>query len=127
MSHQQVTSEKITVSRRDINRFEETDKQRYPKDLDIGRIVIDEIPEEKEEVMKPDAVKRDEIQRSRREDVDTRYEVSKKQVKEDVVKVGRLDITDYEKTPRESQQVDERITTHTEGLGRDRKVSNLHI
>ena len=100
--------------------MEETEKPRYPKDLDIGRIVIEEIPEEKEEVTKPDVVKRDEI-RTRREDIDTHYEIEEvptKQVKEDVVKVGRLDITDYEKAPRE-----ERITTYTERLGKDRKVN----
>jgi hypothetical protein len=120
VSHQHVTSEEITVSRRDLNRMEETDKPRYPKDLDIGRIVIDEISEEKGDMMKPDVVKRDEIQRSRRDDIDTRYEVSKKQVKQDLVKVGRLDIMDYEKTSRGSDQ--EKTTTHTETLGKDRKV-----
>jgi hypothetical protein len=37
-----------------------------------------------------------------------------------LVKVGRLDIMDYEKTSRGSDQ--EKTTTHTETLGKDRKV-----
>jgi hypothetical protein len=121
---QQATTEKITIGRRDITRMEETEKPRYPKDLDIGRIVIEEIPEEMEEVTKPNVVKRDEV-KLRREDTETRYGVEKehrKQVQE-MVNVGRQDITDYEKTPRELEHVEERTTTYTERLGKDRKVN----
>jgi hypothetical protein len=102
--------------------MEETVKPRYPKDLDIGRIVIAEIPEEKE-VTKRNVVKRDEV-KPRREDMETRYEVEKnarKQVQEDVVNVGRLDITDYEKTARQSEV--EARSTYTERLGKYQKVA----
>jgi hypothetical protein len=61
----------------------------------------------------------------RREDTETRYGVEKvhrKQVQE-MVNVGRQDITDYEKTPRELEHVEERTTTYTERLGKDRKVN----
>ncbi len=54
-SDQKVTSEKITISRRDVTHIEETEKPtRYPKDFDIGRIVIEETPEENKELTKRD-------------------------------------------------------------------------
>ena len=110
ISQQKVTSEKISVSRKDITRLEETEKPRYPKDLDIGRIVIEEIPEEKEEVAKHDIVHKDEV-KPRRRDMETCYEVKtvpKKKVKEDTIKIGRLDINDYHTTSLESEHVQER-------------------
>ena len=103
--------------------MEGTEKPKYPKDLDIGRIVIEEMPEGKEEVTKRDVVKRDEV-KPRREDMETCYEVEKiprKQVQEDMVKVGRLDVTDYEETPREVER-EERTTTYTQRLEKGRKV-----
>ena len=120
---QQVTSEKITVSRKDITRMEETEKQRYPKDLDIGRIVIEEVPEDKDEVTERDFHRKDEVKR-RHEDMETRYQVErgpKPQIKEDIIKVGKLDVRDYEKTPREFERVEE-STTYTERMQKDRKV-----
>ncbi len=105
--------------------MEETEKPRYPKDIHVGRIVIEEVPEEKEEVTKREVVKRDEV-KPKRDDMETRYEVQKvprKQVQDDVVKVGRLDITDYEKTAREPERVEERTTTFTRKLEKDRKVT----
>ena len=62
----------------------------------------------------------------KRDDMETRYEVQKaprKQVQEEVVKVGRLDITDYEKTRREPERVQERTTTFTRKFEKDRKVT----
>ncbi len=62
----------------------------------------------------------------KRDDMETRYEVQKvprKQVQEEVVKVGRLDITDYEKTYREPERVEERTTTFTRKFEKDRKVT----
>jgi hypothetical protein len=105
--------------------MEETEKPRYPKDIDVGRIVIEELPEEKEQLTKRDVVKRDEV-KPKRDDMETRYEVQKvprKQVQEEVVKVGRLDITDYEKTYREPERVEERTTTFTRKFEKDRKVT----
>ena len=49
--------------------------------------------------------------------METRYKIRRVptlQVKEEVVKVGRLDITDYEKTLKESEQADKRVTYGTE-------------
>ena len=106
--------------------MEETEKPRYPKDIDVGRIVIEELPEEKDQLTKRDIVKRDEV-KPKRDDMETRYEVQKvprKQIQlEEVVKVGRLDITDYEKTQREPERVEERTTTFTRNFEKDRKVT----
>ena len=93
--------------------MEETEKPRYPKDLNVGRILIEEIPEEKNDVEKHLIVKRDEV-KPRRGDTEPGYNVDtvrRKQVQQGLVRVGRLDITDYEKTPRESTQIEERTTT----------------
>ena len=49
--------------------------------------------------------------------METRYKIRRVptlQVKEEVVNVGRLDITDYEKTLTESEQADKRVTYGTE-------------
>ena len=99
--------------------MEETEKPRYAKDLEIGRIVIEETPEEKEEILKHAVVKRDQV-KPRRENMKTPYEAEKfpeEQVKKEVIKVGKLDVTDYEKTQKDSE------TTYIERLRKDQKVS----
>ena len=123
VSQQQVTAEKITVSKTDICQMEETEKPRYPKHLDVGRIVIEETPEEKVEVTRRDVLKRDEV-KPRHKDTEVRYEVERrpKQQKEDVVKVGRLDVTDYHKETMQLEPTKEK-TTYTETLRKERKVS----
>ena len=106
ISQKRVTSEKITVSGGNIPRMEETEEPRYPKALDIGRIVIDEMPEEKQPVQKPDIRKRDKVKETR-VDMEPCDSVKQRQaplLKQEVAKVGRLNITEYEKTPRESDR-----------------------
>ena len=104
MSEGRVKSEKITVSGGDIPRTEETEKPTYPKAIDIGRIVIDEIPEEKQPLQKRDIPKRDRVKEGRLdiEPCDKFDGRPKMHVKEDAVTVGRLNITDQEITQRES-------------------------
>ena len=114
------------VSRTDITRMEETEKPKHPKHLDVGRICIEETPEEKQEVIKRDVLKRDEV-RPRYKDTEARYEVErrpKSQGKEDVVEVGRLDVTDYQKKTMEFEPEKEK-TTYTERLGKKPKVCLL--
>ena len=97
--------------------MEEIQKPRYPKHVDVGRIVIEEIPEEKEEVIKRDDFKRDEVKPRDEKDTKTLYRVgkdAKQHVKEDVIEVGKLDVTDYEKTQKEPQRVRERTTLEKE-------------
>jgi len=114
-----VTSEKITVSDTDRPLLEETEKPRYPKHLDVGRIVIEEVPEDKKEVTERDGFKRDEVKPRDDKEIKKLHPVRKDlkpHVKQDVIEVGRLDITDYEKT----QEQPERIT-----FGKHRKVNKL--
>ena len=111
------------MNRTDITRTEETEKPRYPKHLDVGRIVIDETPEEKEEVIKRDVPKRDEV-KPKYKHTETRYGVERRPVrkeKDDIVEVGRLDVTDYQKKTMEFEPEKEK-TTHTERLGKKPKV-----
>ena len=104
--------------------MEETEKPRYPKHLDVGRIVIEETPEEKEEVTRHEVFKIDEV-KPRHKDTEVRYEVERrpKQQKEDVVKVGRLDVTDYHKETMEFEPTKEK-TTFIETIQKQRKVSH---
>ena len=86
--------------------------------------MIEEIPEEKEEVTKRDVIKKDEV-KQRREDMETRYQVErgpKRQVKEEIIKVGKFDVRDYEKTPMVCERVEERTTTYTDRMQKDREV-----
>lgn len=114
-SQKHINSEKITVSRRDMTRMEKTEKPRYPRDLDIGRILIEEISDQKEEVTQGDVFKRDEV-KPRSEKMETSYEIErrpKSQLKEETIKVGKLDVTDYDRTSRVSDRLEERMTTST--------------
>lgn len=103
--------------------MEETERPRYPKDLHVGRIVIEEIPEEREKVASHDILKKDEVKPKHE---DKPYEVEKvprAQVKEEVIKVGRLDITDYEKMQKGSERLEQRKTYFTERTSKDQKVA----
>ena len=66
--------------------------------------MIDEVSEEKQPLIKREMPKRDKV-KEKRVDMETCDKVEglpAPQVKEDVVRVGRLDITDHAKTRRES-------------------------
>ena len=78
ITRKQVTTETITVGRREIGRLEETEKPRYPKDLDVGRIVIEEIPEEKEKVPKREVLKKEQIRPKSIEVTATQYEIEER-------------------------------------------------
>ncbi len=119
ISREKITTEKVTVSRRDVKSPEEPKTPTYRKDLDIGRIVIEEIPEEKEEIPESDFVQKQPV-RGKRTDVtvsqrDVR-ERPKKYVKEDVVKVGKLDTTDLDRVTDESWRVEERAKKQRETI-----------
>ena len=173
ISQQLVTTETITVGRRDIGRLKETEKPRYPKDLDVGRIVIEEIPEEKEKVPKREAPKKEQIRPKSIEVTARQYEieeraktypeqrevgrlvieelpekidkrpqkypmrpkstevtVTREQVsdasrpyeKEDIIKVGRLDIRELEKTEVEPRRIQERPLREEEKVEHLQKV-----
>ena len=118
VSQRQVTTEKVTVTRTDGSRTDEIERRRHPKDYDVGRIVIEEIPEEKEE--KPQVSRKIYEEKPRTTEVtvtmDDVKDVSKTYEKEDVVKVGRLDVHGLERTPEESRRPEERSLTKTERI-----------
>ena len=123
----EVSSEKITVTRLDTTRTEETEKHEYPRELDIGRIIIEEIPDEKEEIPdeKEEIQKRKEIVKPGSTEMTVMREVkevSRDRVTGDVVKVGKLDTTDTGKTPVESTRLEERVTSYKERVDGARKV-----
>ena len=108
--------------------MEETEKPRYPKHLDVGRIVIEETPEEKREVIKRDLLKREEVKPTRK-DTEVCYEVErrpKQPGREDVAKVGRLHVQEYHEQPMEFERLKEK-TTNIERMGKDRKVSLITL
>ena len=112
-TQKQVKSEKITVTREDVSRSEEIEKPRYPKAIDVGRIVIDEIPDEKQPSIKSEIPKRDKVMETR-VDIEIRDKDKRGpalQVKEGLVKVGRLNIAYYENAPKESDspKIDQKV------------------
>ena len=130
ITRQQLTMETITVGRGDVTRLEETERPKYPKDLDVGRIVIEEIPEEKEEIPKREVPKKEQIRPKSIEVTATNHEVEehpKTYVTEDVIKVGKLDVTHLEKEMVEAKTVQERIKTYKDRVDGARKVNNLSI
>lgn len=123
VSREHVTTEKVTVSRRDTTHSEQIAKPGHPKELDVGRIVIEEIPEEKEDIPKRKVTRKQEVKpRSTVVKRPDRPEVPKTQVKEDVVKVGKLDVDEFKETPLERRRVEERVATYKERVEGARKV-----
>ena len=123
---QQVTTEKISVSRRDITRMEGTEKPVYPKDLDIGRIVIEETPEDKDEIIKRGDFEKEHVRPKSTEVTVTKHEVEehpKTYVTEDVIKVGKLDVTHLEKEIVEAKTVKERTKAYRDRVDGARKVN----
>ena len=88
-------------------------------------MIEEKIPEEKGPLGKYDALKPDEVKETP-EDIEKHYKTERgptRQMKEDVVKDTKLNITDYEIAPKESEQVEERVTTsHTEKPEKYQKV-----
>ena len=118
-------SEKLIVHEGDIPHTDEPVKPRYPKNLDVGRIVFEEAPEEKEPMTKHDVQKRDEVKETH-DDMETSYKVERgltTQVKQDVVGVGWLNVIDYGGTPKQSERVEEMVkASYTEKPRKFQKV-----
>ncbi len=112
-----VSSDKITITKYDIAKHEETERRKHPKDVDIGRIVIEEIPGEKE--LGPT--------KDQGQPRDTQVAITRKEVKdipkarEETIKVGKLDLRDVEKEVVESEKTQGSLITHTERVDHSRK------
>lgn len=127
-SQRQLTTEKFTVTRTDGTRTEEIQRPTHPKDHDVGRIVINKIPEEKEE--EPQVYRRYEGKPKTTEVTVTRADVKdvfKTNQKKDVINVGRLDLHGLEKTPEESRKMEERLPTEIERVQYPRQVCSDNL
>ena len=127
-SQRQVTTEKVTVTRTDGSRTDEIERRRHPKDYDVGRIVIEEIPEEKEE--KPQVYRK--YQGKPRTTavtitMDDVKDVSKTYQKEDVTEVGRIDGYRPGDAPEESRKLEDRLLTKTERIDHHEKVGTQDV
>ena len=106
----QVTNEKVIVTRRNKAPTEDIGKTKYQKELDIGGIMTTEITDEKREIPKckePFTPNTAEVTLT-----SCVQEVETTQCKKDVIKVGKLDVTDFEKQPAKSRIVYENVTTN---------------
>ena len=87
----------VTITQQECEKHRER-SPRYVKSLDVGRIVIKEIPEEKEKA--PPLPKKEKV---RQKSIDVTLpdqeveELPREYIAEDVVKVGTFDVTDFEK------------------------------
>lgn len=114
-----ISSDKIAITTYDITQQEETEKRKYPRDVDIGRIVIEETPGGKELAPTTD----------REKPRDTQVTITRKEVKdipksgkgEQAIKVGKLDLRDVEKEVVESRKMEGTLVTHTERVAKSHK------
>lgn len=123
VSGREVATEKVTVTRTDGTRTEEIKRAKYPEEQRVGRIVIEEIPEQKEE--RPQGVYHRYAEKPRATDVTVTREVrdvARPTEKEEVVKVGKLNIQEMEKTSVESRRPEEKFLAQTERIEKTRKV-----
>ena len=124
ISRRQLTYGKITVIDEDMTFKEQPEKPTYPKDLDVGRIVIEETPEDMQEIPKRDIVRQNARPKSTETTVTQREvkEYPKSYVGEDIIKVGTLDVTHLEKDVTDKTKVEERVKTFGDKVDRTRKV-----
>ena len=112
-----ISSDKIIITKYDIPMQEETQRRKHPKDVDIGRIVVEEIAGEKE--LGP--TKEQEQLR------DTPVTITRKEVKdipkpqEESIKVGKLDLRDLEKEVIATSETEGTLITSTERVDHSRK------
>lgn len=88
---------------------ERQERRKHVKALDVGRIVIEEIPDEKKKA--PPVAKKENVRPKSVEITLPEQEVKEIPGRhiEDVVKVGKLDVTNFEKKSLKSSKVQERI------------------
>lgn len=119
-------TERVAVCKRDLKRSEEPKKRKYQKELDVGRIVMEEIPKEHAEVAKQDTVQTQQIRQKKVDLTVCKRQVEERQktyAKRDV-KVGKLDISAVE---RETTRPHEIVITHRKIADEERKVRSTSI
>ena len=103
-SRREADTERATVLKSDITRFEEPERQIYPKEHNVGRIVIEEISDEQPEMeylSKPKST----TATITRENVTEKL----KRHEKDVVNVGKVDLYQLDTRQVESKQTEETL------------------
>ena len=117
-SQLQAISEKVIVHGGDIPRTEEPVKPMYPKNLDVGRIVIEEISEQQPRSKYPRQSKSTEVTTAREhvKDISKPYEL------DDVFNVSKLDLRKLEPRKVESGRRTKSIEKEKEWVERQGKA-----
>ena len=110
---QKVTTEKVVVSRREMVSSEQPQKPAYRKDLDIGRIVIEEIPEEKDKIPEYENIQKKQARPKTADMTAGRREVKERHshIRNDI---AEFDSTDSGRTTKEVRWEGERVETQRE-------------
>lgn len=118
VSRKKVDTERITVLKSDTIQTEEPERQIYPKEQDVGRIVIEEISEEQPHSKYPDQPKSTEVAITREHVTDT----SRPSETDDVINVAKLDLRKLESREVESRSTTKRPMKEKEWVKRQRKA-----
>ncbi len=118
-SRRKVDTERITIMKSGGTRTEETERQIYPKEYDIGRIIVEEIPDEKpgKYLKYPSDPKSTKVTVTR-EHVTEAPRPSEK----DVINVGKHDLYKLETREVESRRIADRSLKEPERVERPRKA-----
>lgn len=109
-------------TRTDGKRKEELERPTYRRGQQVGSILVKEKPDEKDGGSRRDYDK-DVVERRTTKVIVTREDdVSTPHEKEYVMKVGKLDVHELEKTPMEFSIVEERLLTQNEMMERPLEV-----
>lgn len=113
-----ISSDKITITKYGTARQEEIKRRKHPNDVHIGRIVVDEMPGEKE--LRP---REDQEQPRDRQVTITRKEVKDvPKLQEESIPVGKLDLRDVEKDVIDSRKPKRTLVTPTERVYHSRTL-----
>ncbi len=119
-SRREVDTERITETKSHVAQTEEPERQIYPKEHDIGRIIIDEIPDKKPRkyLKYPSDPKSTKVTATREHVMET----PRPHEKEDVIKIGKLDLYKLETRQVESRRIADRPSKEPERVERPRKA-----
>ena len=109
---EKVTTEKAVVIRGEMVSSEEPQKPPYQKDLDIGRIVIEEIPEENDKIPEYENIQKKQARPKTADMTAARREVKERHthIRDDI---AEFDSTDSGRTTKEVRRERERVETQT--------------
>ena len=95
--------------------MEKDEKLKHHKDLDVGRIIIEELPQEQEE-----DTKRLMYQRN---DLNTRLEELRPRHTDETMKVGKLDVAEYDKISRNNFHFVDDVDRHSQQIDHEEVIA----